>query len=104
MENAEQEDVRQWVMKQIAYLDPPAGWRPDPAAFLTRFQARVETDRPPAMWWRWPAWAAVVAVVIAVVLLLPAGRAVAQQLWQLLTVRQVAFIRVNPWPAGVPSP
>jgi hypothetical protein len=29
---------------------------------------------------------------------------VAQQLWQLLTVRQVAFIRVNPWPAGVPSP
>jgi hypothetical protein len=91
-------------MKQIAYLDPPAGWRPDPAAFLTRFQARVETDRPPAMWWRRPAWAAVAAVVIAVVLLLPAGRAVAQQLWQLLTVRQVAFIRVNPWPAGVPSP
>ncbi|HEY1756587.1 MAG TPA: hypothetical protein VGG72_14390 [Bryobacteraceae bacterium] len=104
MKNLEQEEVRQWVMKQTANLDPPAGWRPDPAAALMRFQARVETDRPLGMSWRWPAWAAAVAMVIAVVLLLPAGRAVAQQLWQLLTVRQVAFIRVNPWPEGVPSP
>lgn len=29
---------------------------------------------------------------------------VAQQLWQFLTVQQVAFVRVNPWPEGVPSP
>jgi hypothetical protein len=29
---------------------------------------------------------------------------VAQQLWQFLTVRRVAFVRVNPWPEGVPSP
>jgi hypothetical protein len=27
-----------------------------------------------------------------------------QQLWQYLTVPSVAFIRVNPWPEGVPSP
>jgi hypothetical protein len=44
------------------------------------------------------------ALGIAAVGLLPAGRGVAQQIWQMLTVRRVAFIRVNSWPEGVPSP
>jgi hypothetical protein len=39
-----------------------------------------------------------------VVFLLPVGRGLTQQLWQYLTVPNVAFIRVNPWPEGVPSP
>ena len=91
-------------MKQTAHLDPPAGWRPDPASALTRLHARLETDRPRAMRWRWMAWTAAAALVGVVILLLPAGRVVGQQLWQFLTVRQVAFIRVNPWPEGVPSP
>jgi hypothetical protein len=28
----------------------------------------------------------------------------AQQFWQFLTVRQIAVVRVNAWPAGVPAP
>jgi len=104
MENVNQEELSRWVVKQTAYLDPPAGWRPDPASALTRFHARMEADRPRARSWRWLVWAAAAALVGAVIVLLPAGRGVAQQLWQVLTVRQVAFIRVNPWPEGVPSP
>src|ERR1017187_5061950 len=104
MENVNPEELRQWVVKQTAYLDPPAGWRSDSAAALTRFHARMETDRSRAASWAWLAWAAAAALVGLVILLLPAGRVGAQQLWQFLTVRQVAFIRVNPWPEGVPSP
>ena len=43
-------------------------------------------------------------MLFAVIVLVPAGRVVAQQFWQFLTVRRVAFIRVNPWPEGVRSP
>jgi hypothetical protein len=100
MENASHE----WVATQTAYLDPPAGWQPDSAAALRRFHARVRADRPTALWRRWPAWAAAAALVVGAILLLPAARVAAQQLWQFLTVRQVAFIRVKEWPEGVPSP
>jgi hypothetical protein len=102
MENAE--EVSQWVMHQTAYLDPPAGWRPDAEVALQRFHARVDADRPRAAWLGWSAWAAVAVLVAALILLLPAGRGVAQQIWQFLTVRRVAFVRVNRWPEGVPSP
>src|SRR5690348_11554030 len=105
MENANHEDVlRQWVLKQTAHLDPPAGWRPDPAPALMRFYARMESDRPRAVWRRWPAWAAAAALIVAAILLMPQWRIAAQQFWQFLTVPQVAFIRVKPWPEGVPSP
>ena len=104
MENDNNEVVRQWVLSQTAYLDPPAGWRPDPVAALTRFHARVEPDRQRAVWRQWQSWAAAAALVACVVLLVPAGRIAAQQLWRFLTVPQVAFIRVNPWPKGVRSP
>src|ERR1022692_1039192 len=103
MDNVNQEELRQWVGKQTAYLDPPADWRPDPASALTRFHARMERHRPHRASLRWLVWAAAAALACAAILL-PAGRVVAQQLWQLLTVRQVAFIQVNPWPEGVPSP
>src|SRR5438477_412804 len=102
MENANQEEVRQWVVKQTAYLDPPTGWRPDSTSALMRFHARTDVDRPRTAWRRTPVWAAAAVLVVAIILLLPAWRVVAQQLWQFLTVRQVAFIRVNPWPEGVP--
>ena len=104
MERVNQEEVRHWVVKKTASLDPPAGWRPDSASALIRFHARMEADTRRAAWRHWPAWALAVALIVAVILLLPAGRVVAQQLWQFLTVRRVAFIRVNPWPEGVPSP
>ena len=104
MENVNQEELRQWVVKQTAYLDPPATWRPDSAAALVRFHGRIGAECPRGPWLRWSAWTAAAALVVAIILLLPAGRIVAQQLWQFLTVGQVAFIRVRPWPHGVPSP
>jgi hypothetical protein len=96
MENAN-EEVQRWVERQIAYLDPPEGWEPDASAALGRFRGR---NRPS----RQLAWAVAAALAIAVLPTLPAGRAVAQQIWQFLTVRRVGIIRVNPWPEGVPSP
>jgi hypothetical protein len=44
------------------------------------------------------------ALLAVGVLVSPAGRAFAQQLWQFLTVPKMSFLRVNAWPAGVPSP
>ena len=104
MESFNDEELRAWVAKQASYLDPPDGWRPDPAAALTRFHARMAADRPPAWWRCWEAWAATAALLAAVTVWLPPGRVLAQQFWQFLTVPQLAFIRVNPWPEGVPSP
>src|SRR3989442_1349081 len=105
MENANQEEVRQWVVKQTAYLDPPTEWHPDSTSALMRFHARTKVDCPRSAWRRRPVWAAAAVLVAAIILLLllPAWRVVAQQLWQFLTVPQVAFVRVNPWPEGVPS-
>ena len=71
---------------------------------LTLSRANRKRNRPRGPWRRWLVWTAAAALVVAILLLLPAGRVVAQQLWQFLTVRQVAFVRVNPWPDGVPSP
>jgi hypothetical protein len=102
MENASNES--QWVASQTAYLDPPAGWQADPAAALRRFHMRQQANRPRASWRRWTTWAAAAALAAGIVLLLPAARVAAQQLWQFLTVRQVAFVRVKEWPEGVPSP
>jgi hypothetical protein len=86
-----------WVADKMSYLDPPAGWNPDSAAALGRFQNR----QPPVSAWYW-AWAA--AIFLSVLLLFPATRAAAQQLWQFFTVRRVAFVRVKPWPRGIPAP
>jgi len=95
MENAEQ-----WVVDQMACLDPPVGWQPDAATARARFRERAKVKRP-----SWAAWAAAAAALgVASIVLLPAGRGVAQQVWQFLTVRRVGFIQVNSWPAGVRSP
>lgn len=103
MEN-DSEVLRAWVRKQMADLDAPADWRPDAGAARVRFRARVTADRRRAAWRRWTVWAAAAMLALALVWLLPVGRVTAQQLWQLLTVRRVTLIRVNPWPEGVPSP
>ena len=97
MENSNPAEVSEWVLRQTSYLAPPAGWHPDPAAAQRRFQARQRTRRLQT-------WAVAAALVGALLVALPLGPVVAQQLWQMLTVKQVAFIRVNPWPKGVPSP
>jgi hypothetical protein len=88
METDNSQELRQWVAKQTAHLDPPARWRPDSVATLMRLHARMETHRPAATRWRWLACAAAAALVATLLLLLPAGRMVAQQVWQFLTVRQ----------------
>jgi hypothetical protein len=96
MDNSES-DLRQWVVEQTAYLDPPAEWQPDAEAALRRMHHRM---RPPKRNW---GWAIAAAVPIAAFLLFSAGR-MAAQLWQSLTVKQVAVIQVNSWPEGAPSP
>jgi hypothetical protein len=111
MESVNQEDLRKWVAEQTACLNPPAQWHPDPVVALMRFHSRVEAGventRPRPLPRRWPLWSAIAAFAVALAaaaVLLPVGRAMAQQIWQFLTVRQVAFVRVNSWPKGVPSP
>jgi hypothetical protein len=104
MENSNFEAVSQWVVTQTAYLDPPQDWQPDAAAAFSRFRTRRRADREPVAWRLWLACTAAAAVILAVIFLIPAVRVAAQQLWQSLTVKQVAFIRVNAWPSGVPSP
>jgi hypothetical protein len=85
-----------WVVEQTALLDPPAGWCPDDDAALTQFHARIAVGRPRTPWRRWVPWAIAAAALC--------GGVVAQQFWQMLTVPRVAFVHVNSWPEGVPSP
>jgi hypothetical protein len=85
-----------WVVEQIALLGPPADWRPDSNTALTRFHARTASARPRTPWRRWAPWALAAAVLC--------GGVAAQQFWHMLTVTRVAFVHVNSWPEGVPSP
>jgi hypothetical protein len=103
MANASDEDLGEWVAKQTALLEPPAAWYPDRGEALMSILARSETNGS-RVWRRWAAWAAAAALAVPLFVWMPAGRAVAYQVWQLLTVRRVAFIRVKPWPEGVRSP
>jgi hypothetical protein len=85
-----------WVVAQTALLDPPAGWQPDDAAALIRFHTRMAGATPRAPWRLWAPWAIAAAALC--------GGVAAQQFWQMLTVPRVAFVHVNSWPEGVPSP
>lgn len=104
MENRKQQELSEWVQKQTALLDPLVEWQPDTRAALARQHARMEAGTGRTSWRAWLFWAAATTLACALVFLLPEARAWAQQLWQFLTVGRVAVIRVNPWPAGVPSP
>jgi hypothetical protein len=87
-----------WAEREMAVLDPPADWEPNAAVAL----ARLERRSVPSAWRVWPLWA--MAMLVGAVALAPGSRALAQHLWQLATVRPLAFVRVNEWPEGVPSP
>jgi hypothetical protein len=87
-----------WVAEKMAGLDPPAGWNPDTVGAL----AGIHNRRPSKSAWYY--WATPAALFVSVLMLFPAARAAAQQLWQFLTVRRIAFVRVNPWPKGIPAP
>jgi hypothetical protein len=97
------ENLSEWVRKQTALLDP-GEWEPDTRAALARQHARMEDSPVRASWRSGLLWAAATTIAFAALVLLPETRALAQQLWQFLTVGRVAVIRVNPWPAGVASP
>jgi hypothetical protein len=100
----ESNNLRAWVEHQTALLDPPDAWQPDSGRGFERFRALVDAPPPRSNRTRWLVWAAAAALIAAVIVGLPAGRAAAQQVWEILTVRRVAFVWVKPWPAGVPSP
>jgi hypothetical protein len=89
-----------WAAREVAALDPPVDWEPSAAVALARLHARPGPVR--ARLAGWPLWTA--AVLLAAVALAPRSRAFAQHLWQSLTVRPLAFVRVNEWPEGAPSP
>lgn len=101
MKNNRENGAHEWVAMQLTYLDPPADFQPDPQLALRRLH---RPSRPRTNVWRWPAWVLALAAAIAVICVLPIGRAAAQQFWQFLTVRRVAFVQVGKWPEGVPSP
>src|SRR5579871_5176099 len=75
--------TEKWVQDQLAILTPPVGWELDSGAALTRLHARADQRRPPRAWLR---WAAVAGLAVAAFLLHPAGRALSDVIWQLLTV------------------
>jgi hypothetical protein len=103
MGNASGNEMRQWVAEQTALLDPPANWEPDSERGRRRFEARrMQASR--AEWRGWAVVAAAAAAAAVLILLVPGWRAAADELWQSLTVRHVAFVTVKPWPEGVPSP
>lgn len=85
-----------WAQRQMALLEPPSDWQPSPENALTRRRPQ----RSPAL-----AWAlSIAAMLLCALALAPGSRAFAQHVWQFLTVRPLAFVRVNEWPEGVPSP
>ncbi len=104
MESFSPEELREWVGRQTALLEPPAGWSTDATTALTRLHERAVEQASVSMVRRWPAWAAAAAILIGGVLALPEGRVAAQQFWQFLTVPRMAVIQVKDWPEGVPSP
>jgi hypothetical protein len=105
MENANHQEVSRWVQARAAELDPPAGWKPDADLAAMRFHAKLaETSRRGARQARLSWVLAAAATAAAVIVAAPGARVLAQQVWQMLTVKRVGFIRVNSWPEGVPSP
>lgn len=79
-----------WVEERLAALEPPREWAPDPVAARVRLRSRDEKVRR-----RTWTWAAVTAVLAVGILALPAPRALAERLWQQLSLRHVEVLRVN---------
>lgn len=77
----------------IELLAPPADWEPNAAAAHARFAARLHQEprgfRPP-----WLVWVAT-AILVCLLLIVPATRVAAQQVWQWLTVRHIELVRVD---------
>ena len=80
---------RTWVDDRVALLEPPQEWQPDADIAYERFRSS-----PPRRSRQW-IWAAAAAVIVGALLTLPAGRAIAQRLWDLVTLKRIEVFRVN---------
>jgi hypothetical protein len=93
MANDERTELNRWVEARLGSVAPPPGWEPDLDLARARTQARLGTRRPAKRYWLTAAAAA--CVLCGVVLLAPATRAFAQQLWRWMTVGRIEIARVD---------
>ena len=96
MQNAKGTELTPWVEKSVALLAPPADWEPNVRGAHARFEARLRQDRPQSAWKRyWLLGAAAASLVIVALLMNPGTRALAQQLWQWMTLGRIEVARVD---------
>jgi hypothetical protein len=93
MENANCNELSQWVEQRIALLTPPADWEPNTAVAGARFASRIR-EQPRGFRRRRLIWAAA-TLAGGLLLLAPATRVAAQQVWQWLTVGGFEVVRVD---------
>jgi hypothetical protein len=79
-----------WVANQIATIEPQ--WSPNLARGRALLDARLAGRRHS---WTWMAPVAVAAAMCAVVLALPATRAIAQELWYRFVLNRVDVVRLD---------
>ncbi len=89
MQNRKTED--QWVADILATLTPP--WESDPVR--SRDQLTRAMSQPSRTKFWMPATALATAACFAALVLLPAPRAIAQRLWNRLTISRVEVIRLD---------
>src|ERR1700704_663160 len=93
MENVNTTDLSQWVRKCAATVAPPADWEPSVDLARTRIKSRLSPR--PATRRYWLAGAATACAISAGFVLEPSTRALAQQLWQWITVGRIEVVRVD---------
>jgi hypothetical protein len=93
MDNSNINELSQWVEDRTTLLAPPAHWEPDPKVARARFEARLR--RRSALERYWLVGAVAASLLCAVLLVNPRTRALAQQLWQWITVGGIEVVRVD---------
>src|ERR1051325_10048651 len=94
MEHANQSELSRWVEERTRLLEPPTEWHPDSRTALAALHTRMDANR--SRWTpAWIPWAVAASLICATLVVLPSTRALAQQFWQLLTVRRLEMVRVN---------
>ncbi len=89
MENKQAED--QWVAGRVAALAPE--WQSDLASCRSQLNSSLPRQRRNTLWR--PVAVCAAAACFAVLALLPAPRAIAQRLWERLTVSRIEVIRLD---------
>lgn len=108
------EASRAWIDERFGLLDPPDAWEPSPSIALATFRARVDAEAEaeaaaPSFWRPWASWrfwrssrrsslwlpAAAVVGCLVLVMMLPATRAVAQRLWDVIWVGRLEVVSLD---------